>query len=429
MASNSSRAFYAMVDCNNFYVSCERVFDSRLAGKPVVVMSNNDGCVISRSNEAKALGIEMGEPMFKRKDFFAQHGVRVFSSNYALYGDMSARVMQVLAQFSPDVERYSIDEAFLLFPSFSREKLLAVAETIRRTVLQWTGIPVCVGVARTKTLSKVANRLAKKTPSSGGIWLLDDAADIETRLAQIAVGDIWGIGRRYAKFLHEQGMDTALQLARKDRQWVQKHLTITGLHTVMELNQEPCIPFEENPPPAHSLMCSRSFGERVTDLGSLEEALSTHVQRAAEKLRTKGLVAGAVQVFVETSRFRPEAYYANSGCLAMAVPTSYTLDLHTAALRILRGIYRPGYAYQKTGVMLLDLGAEGCRQLTLFDAPAVRERPRKALMAAMDNVNATYGRGTLILASAGLGAKPWHMKQERRSRRYTTRWAELPVVR
>ena len=196
-----------LVDGNNFYVSCERVFDATLAGRPVVVLSNNDGCVIARSNEAKALEIEIGDPVFKRKDFFARHGVRILSSNYALYGDMSARVMQVLARFSPDVERYSIDEAFLRCPARPPDELRTLAEDIRRTVLRWTGIPVCVGVARTKTLAKIANRLAKKTPASGGVWLLDDPADIAARLAQVAVDDVWGIGRRFAAFLRGRGID------------------------------------------------------------------------------------------------------------------------------------------------------------------------------------------------------------------------------
>lgn len=428
MDSAVGSAFYAMVDCNNFYVSCERVFDATLAGRPVVVLSNNDGCVIARSNEAKALEIEIGDPVFKRKDFFARHGVRLLSSNYALYGDMSARVMQVLARFSPDVEPYSIDEAFLRIPPLPRDELRTLAEAIRRTVLRWTGIPVCVGVARTKTLSKLANRLAKKTPGSGGVWLLDDPADVAARLAQIAVGDVWGIGPRHAKFLQDRGIGTALQLARQPRDWVRRHLTIQGLHVALELAGEPCIPFEDHPPPARSLMCSRSFGERVSDLGSLEEALSTHVQQAAEKLRRKGLLAGAVQAFLETSRFRPEEYYANSGCQALAAPTAYTPDLHAAALRILRVLYRPGHAYRRIGVLLPDLVPAAARQLTFWDL-AADEPARQALMRTLDKINAAYGRGTLVLAAAGLGAKPWHMRQERRSPRYTTRWAELPVAR
>jgi DNA polymerase V len=428
MDAAESPVVYAMVDCNNFYVSCERVFDPALKGRPVVVLSNNDGCVVARSDEAKALGIVTGEPVFRRKAFFDRHGVRMFSSNYALYGDMSARVMQVLSRFSPDVERYSIDEAFLRFRARSRDRLLETAGLIRRTVRQWTGIPVCVGIARTKTLAKIANHTAKRTPGNG-VCLLDDPADIEERLGRMAAGDVWGIGRSHARFLHAHGIETALQLARRPREWIRRHLALPGLHTVMELNQEPCIPFEQNPPPARSLMCSRSFGMRVADLGSLEEALSTHVQQAAAKLRTKGLAAGAVQVFVETSRFRPEAYYANSGCAALPVPTSFTPDLNATALRLLRGIYREGFSYQKTGALLLDLVPEGCRQLHLFDASAARETPRKALMEALDQVNAIGGRGTLVLASSGFGAKPWHMRQSRRSPRYTTRWAELPEVR
>jgi len=428
MMARDVHGMYAMVDCNNFYVSCERVFDPALEGRPVVVLSNNDGCVVARSPEAKALGIVNGEPVFRRKSFFVRHGVRMFSSNYALYGDMSARVMQVLSRFSPDVERYSIDEAFLCFPALARDRLLETAGRIRLAVRQWTGIPVCVGMARTKTLAKLANHTAKRMPG-GGNCLLDDAAEIEGCLARTPAGEIWGIGRRHARFLHEHGIETALDLARRPREWVRRHLALPGLHTVMELNQEPCIPFERNPPPVRSLMCSRSFGTEVADLGSLEEALSTRVQQAAAKLRAKGMAAGAVQVFVETSRFRSEAYAGDSGCAVLPAPTSFTHDLNAAALQVLRGIYRPGFAYRKTGVLLLDLISEGCRQLHLFDAPVVREGPRKALMAAMDRVNAVHGRGTLVLASSGFGAKPWHMRQTRRSPRYTTRWAELPVVR
>lgn len=420
--------FYAMVDCNNFYVSCERVFDSSLENRPVVVLSNNDGCVIARSNEAKALGIKTGDPLFKHKAFFARHGVRIFSSNYALYGDMSARVMQVLARFSSAMERYSIDEAFLQVPERPPDALRALAAAIRRTVLRWTGIPVCVGLARTKTLAKIANRLAKKTPGSGGFRLLDDPADIEARLARIPVGDVWGIGSGHARFLQAHGIVTAGQLAHQPCDWVRRHLTVCGLRTVRELRGEPCIAFEENPPPARSLMCSRSFGTRTADLGSLEEALSTHVQQAAVKLRRKKLRAGAVQVFWETSRFRPGEYCANSGCEALAVPTACTFDLHAAALRILRAIHRPGHACQRIGVLLLDLAPESFRQLTFGDL-APERHSRTTLMRVLDRVNAVHGRGTLVLAAAGLGAKPWHMRQERLSRRYTTRWSELPVAR
>lgn len=343
MHNNKSRDFYAMVDCNNFYVSCERVFEPALEGHPVVVLSNNDGCVIARSNEAKALGVAMGEPAFKRKAFFAANRVRVFSSNYTLYGDMSARVMQVLDSFSPDVERYSIDESFLLFKATDRDTLLKIAHDIRRTVLQWTGIPVCVGLARTKTLSKIANRIAKKSPESKGVWMLDEPGDIEQQLARVDVGDVWGIGRRYARFLKASGISTALKLEQAPQDWVKKHLTVAGLHTKLELGQIPCIPFEENPAPAKSLVCSRSFGARISDKSSLEEALSSYVQRACEKLRAKKLLAGAVHVFVETNRFHDDPQHFGNASRTLTHPTAYTPDLHAVALNLLQGIVREGY--------------------------------------------------------------------------------------
>jgi len=429
MFAAQSRDFFAMVDCNNFYVSCERVFQPVLEGKPVVVLSNNDGCVIARSNEAKALGIAMGEPAFKRKAFFEGNGVRIFSSNYALYGDMSARVMQVLAGFSPEVEIYSIDESFLLFRAMSSARLIQIADDIRQTVLKWTGIPVCVGIARTKTLAKVANKLAKKTPASNGVWLLNEAQDIERQLAKIDVGDVWGIGRRYSRFLKASGINTADKLEQAPRDWVKKNLTIAGLHTVLELGQIPCVAFEEVPPTAKSLVCSRSFGTRIAELDSLEEALSAYVQRAAEKLRAKKLLAGVVQVFVETSRFHPGPQYTGSGSQALAAPTSYTPILHAQALRILRRIYREGFRYQKVGVMFLELVPENNRQLSFLEPSGEERRKQQALMNVLDNANDRYGRKILTLASSGVGHKPWHMRQERKSPRYTTCWAELPLVK
>jgi len=425
----ASNDFFAMVDCNNFYVSCERVFNPALEDHPVVVLSNNDRCVIARSNEAKALGIAMGEPAFKRKDFFAANSVHVFSSNYTLYGDMSSRVMQTLSGFAPEVENYSIDESFLLFRSTAPDKLIQIAQDIRRTVLQWTGIPVCVGLARTKTLAKVANRLAKKTPSSNGVWLLDEAEDIKHQLAKIEVGDVWGIGRRYSKFLQASGIRNALQLSQCPRDWTKKNLTISGLHTVLELNQIPCIPLEENPAPAKSLVCSRSFGSRVSDIRSLEEALSSYVQRAAEKLRSKKLLANAVQVFVETNRFQTDPQYFGHAVQALPAPTAYTPVIHQKALSILHGIYREGYKYQKVGVMLLELVPEGNRQLSFMEPSGQDKEKQKKLMDVLDKVNRSYGRGVLKLAASGVGPKPWHMRQELRSPSYTTCWSEIPLAK
>ena len=419
------RDFYLMVDCNNFYASCERVFDPSLEGKPVVVLSNNDGCVIARSNEAKVLGIAMGEPAYKREDFFAGNGVRVLSSNYALYGDMSARVMRTLGQFCAEAEVYSIDECFLRLGGLDSRSLVDTAREIRATVKKWTGIPVGVGIARTKTLAKVANRLAKK---GDGVRLLEDEDEIDAVLQGTEPGDVWGIGRRSARFLAACGVRTALDLKHRPDDWVRRNLTVTGLRTVLELRQIPCIALEDAPPPARSLVCSRSFGTRVESLTSLEEAVSAYVQRAAEKLRRKGLVAGAVQVFLETNRFQPDPQYSASRGRALPAPTADTLVLHGPALQLLREIHKPGYKYQKAGVILLDLAPAGRRQLSFLEPSGEDKARRDALMRVMDRVNTAYGRGALTLAASGLGTKEWHMRQERRSPRYTTSWAELPVV-
>lgn len=414
-----------MVDCNNFYVSCERVFNPRLEGRPVVVLSNNDGCVIARSNEAKALGVGMGEPAHKRREFFDRHGVTVFSSNYALYGDMSARVMRTLSGFARDTEIYSIDECFLRLSDLSTAGLLDTAREIRTTVRTWTGIPVSVGLARTKTLAKVANRLAK---NGAGVCLLDSAADIDRALADLSPTDIWGIGRRTGRFLDASGVRTALELKACPDDWVRRHLTVTGLRTVLELRQIPCIDLEKAEPPTHSLVCSRSFGTRISDPDSLEEAVCAYVQRAGEKLRRKKLTAGTVQVFLETNRFQPDPQHMPSRSLVLSTPTADTLALHNAALGLLRGIYKPGYKYQKAGVILMDLAPAGGRQLSLLEDPAAR-RKSQALMHVLDTASARYGRGALTLAASGLGDKIWHMRQEHRSPRYTTSWAELPVAR
>ena len=299
------------------------------------------------------------------------------------------------------------------------------AREIRATVKKWTGIPVGVGIARTKTLAKVANWLAKK---GDGVRLLEDEDDIDAVLQGTEPGDVWGIGRRSARFLAACGVRTALDLKRRPDDWVRRQLTVTGLRTVLELRQVPCIALEDAPPPARSLVCSRSFGTRVESLTSLEEAVSAYVQRAAEKLRRKGLVAGAVQVFLETNRFQPDPQYSASRGRALPAPTADTLVLHGPVLQILREIHKPGYRYQKAGVILLDLAPAGQRQLSFLEPSGEEKTRRDALMRVMDRVNTMHGRGTLTLAASGLGRKEWHMRQERRSPRYTTSWAELPVV-
>lgn len=419
--------FYLMVDCNNFYASCERAFRPALEGQPVVVLSNNDGCIIARSNEAKALGIAMGEPAHLRADFLHRHGVHVFSSNYALYGDMSARVMEILAGFARHTEVYSIDECFLRVEGLSTASLCELARDIRRTVRLWTGIPVCAGIARTKTLAKAANRLAKKY-APDGIWLFEDPDDIDLALATMNPGDIWGIGRKNARYLAACGVRTALDLKHLPQDWVRRHLTVTGLRTVLELGGTPCIELDDAPPPARSLVVSRSFGKRLESRDLLEEAVSSFAQRAGEKLRRRGLVTGAVQVFITTNRHMPDPQYAGSLCRPLPAATADTLLLHAPVVSMLREIFKAGYKYQKAGVILLELTPAGNRQLSFLEPQGAERTRRTQLMQALDTINTRHGRGTLTLASSGLGVRPWHMRQVRRSPRYTTSWDELPVV-
>jgi DNA polymerase V len=418
---------FALVDCNNFYASCERVFAPHLVGKPVVVLSNNDGCVIARSAEAKAVGVPMGEPAFKCRELFKRHGVAVFSSNYALYGDMSARVMNVLSRLSPRLEIYSIDEAFLDLtglPGGAAEHARRIREEVRR----WTGIPVSVGLAPTKTLAKLANRAAKKDPRTGGV--LDFAAhpDSEALLESVPAGDVWGIGRRHAAMLASCGIDNARQFRDLPRPFVQKRMTVRGVHTLLELRGFSCIDLEKAPPPPKTIMFSRSFCKAATDRDTLAEAVADYVSRAAARLRAKGLVAGGVQVFVQTyadATGRPP--YANLGVAAPQRLTAHTPTLINLAQAALGDIFRSGHRYKKAGVILTGLEIEAGRQLSLLDAPAPEAKREKRLMAALDAVNAKWGRDMLVSAAGGI-ERPWGMRQALRSPRYTTVWDELPVV-
>jgi DNA polymerase V len=419
---------YALVDCNNFYASCERVFAPRLVGRPVVVLSNNDGCVIARSAEAKAVGIPMGRPAFQCRELFRRHGVAVFSSNYALYGDMSARVMATLARFSPAMEIYSIDEAFLDLAGLPGSAE-GQARAIRETVPRWTGIPVSVGIGPTKTLAKLANRAAKKRPECGGVLDFAACSDPDALLAATPVEDVWGIGRRHAAMLAGHGVTTALAFRELPRDFVQKRMTVQGLHTLLELRGQPCIALEKAPPPARSLMVSRSFGRPVTALNELAEAVAEYATRAAARLRARGLVAAGVETYLQTyadATGRPP--YANAAFAAPQTATAHTGELIAAATKALETIFRPGFRYKKAGVILLGLEPAGCRQLSLLAAPPETSARSRRLMAALDAVNAKWGQGALAPAACGL-AKPWAMRQARRSPRYTTVWDELPVAR
>jgi DNA polymerase V len=416
---------FALVDCNNFYASCERVFNPRLEGKPIVVLSNNDGCVVARSNEAKALGIGMGVPEFQIRPMLRAHHVQVFSSNYTLYGDLSQRVMETLEQFCPDLEVYSIDEAFLSLVGFERRNLTDYGQQIRQTVKQWTGIPVSVGIAETKTLAKIANRIAKRTPDIGGVCDLLTCPDREALLSQVAVEDVWGIGPNHAHMLTQHGITTAFQLRRVDDQWIRKRMGIVGLRLVMELRGVSCLDLEQCPAPKQSLTCSRAFGKLISTLGEMEEAVSVYTSRVAEKLRRERLAATVLTVCLTTNEFKEGPQYSNALTLNLSVVTDTTSDLIKSALHGIRAIYRDGYLYKKAGVMLTGLVPVSQTQADLFDD---RDRRKsKRLMSALDAINDRWGADTLHYASSGI-SKPWKTQFHRRSPAYTTDWDALPVV-
>jgi len=416
---------FALVDCNNFYASCERVFSPKLNGQPIIVLSNNDGCVVARSNEAKALGIGMGVPEFQVRPLLRAHRVHVFSSNYTLYGDMSQRVMETLEQFCPDLEVYSIDEAFLSLVGFERRDLIEYGRQIRRTVKQWTGIPVSVGIAETKTLAKIANRVAKRTPDTGGVFDLLACPDRDALLDRVAVEDVWGIGRNHAHMLKQHGITTAFQLREVDDHWIRKRMGIVGCRLVMELRGVSCMDLEQCPAPKQSLTCSRAFGTLINTVEEMEEAISVYTSRVAEKLRREQLAATVLTVCLTTNEFREGPQYSNSLTLNLPVVTDSTSELIGCALQGIRAIYRDGYLYKKAGVMVTGLVPASQSQTDLFDSKDRGKSNR--LMSALDAINERWGTGTLQYASSGI-TKKWKTQFHRRSPAYTTDWNELPVV-
>lgn len=415
---------FALVDCNNFYASCERLFRPDLIGRPIVVLSNNDGNIVARSREAKALGIPMGAPFFKVRPLITSHRVVVFSSNYTFYGDISQRVMEVLSAFAPRIEIYSIDEAFLDLTGFSPEQLSREMEFLKERVERWTGIAVSIGVARTKTLAKVANEIAKKR---NGLRVLADRADENATLAALPVGDVWGIGPRLAPQLCSLGVTTAGALADSDPTWVRKTFNVVVERTARELAGMSCLSLEDAPPPRKSLMVSRSFGTKLTALRDVEEAVAAHAARAAEKLRAMELETSHVAVFIMTNPFSvTDPQWSGQGGTALPIGSADMIELTETALHVLRRIWRHGYAYQKAGILLTNLTPAGAGQPSLFSAALGPER--KKLMAAIDAINADYGRDTIRLAATGM-RRAWTMRASRRSPRYTTCWSELPKVR
>lgn len=416
---------FALIDCNNFYGSCERLFRPELEGKPIVVLSNNDGCVIARSNEAKALGLKTGDPHFKIKDLLTKHKVHVFSSNYTLYGDLSHRVMTTLQQMEPEVEVYSIDEAFISLPYTPGKSHTDYARYLKAKVKQCTGIPVAIGIGPTKTLAKVANRLAKKNAQYGGVFDITKHGQLDELLANYDVEDVWGIGRQSAHKLRMRGIVTARDLRDADDVWIRKRLTVTGLRTAMELRGISCMPLEVVQPDKKSIISSKSFGKPVTTLADMKEAVATYLSTAAEKLREQGSAAGAVQVFISTNPFNSsQPQHVQSMTQSLPHPSTQTPTLLKAALHCLGGIFKPGYQYKKAGVMLTEFVPAGHQQINLF-GPVSTERPE--LMQAVDRINQKWGRQTVQVATAGL-TKPWKMVQSHKSPAYTTSWSELPVV-
>lgn len=425
----------ALVDCNSFYASCETVFRPALRGKPVVVLSNNDGCVIARSREAKALGIDMGAPFFKVRNELHRKGVAYFSSNYALYGDLSRRVMAALSRFTPNLEVYSIDEAFLDLTGIVRgddpRALEEYGRRIRAYVGRATGIPVSVGIAETKTLAKIANRVAKKHAASEGVFALQaiDQRERNRLLDGIPVGDIWGIGSRLSLRLESRGIKTARQFRDADPGWVQRGLKfgIVGKRLVLELRGEPCGDLELAAPGKKEIACTRSFGKPVATRGEMRQSVATYIARAAEKARAQGSVAGALTVFLLTNPFKPfEPQYYNSRTAALPVPSSSTGELTEYGLRIVDEIFRDGYRYKKSGVILSDIRPGQAVQADLFDR---RDRGAEhRLMKAVDRINRSLGAGTVQYAAAGVNPG-WALRAEFRSPRHTTRWDELARVR
>jgi DNA polymerase V len=426
MKPNREKQVIALVDCNNFYVSCERVFNPALEGKPVIVLSNNDGCVVARSNEVKKLGVIMGTPAFKYRDLIKKYGIGVFSSNYALYGDMSQRVMETLAQFTPEMEVYSIDEAFLSLTGFNNLNRTEYARHIRSTIHKWTGIPVSIGIGSSKTLAKVANKIAKKNPEYDGVFDITEDPGIDNILASLDVSDIWGIGDQYAKFLNRHGICTVLQLKNADDEFIRDNMTVVGLRIVHELRGVSCIPLEMVHSPRKGIVSSRSFGRSVKTLAELRESVADYMAAAAERLRGQKSVASFVHVFIATNRFKNEPQYSNFITQRLPVPTASTQDLIKYALSNLLKIYRPGYRYKKAGVMLTGIMPDNQAQLDLF-TPFKYRANRKIIMGAMDEINNRWGSDTVQIAAAGIG-QLWQMRQSRKTPRFTTQWGELPVV-
>jgi DNA polymerase V len=415
----------ALVDCNNFYASCERVFNPKLEGVPIVVLSNNDGMIVARSNEAKALGIKMGEPLFKVEDIVRKHGVKVFSSNYTLYGDLSHRVMMTLEQFSPNVEIYSIDEAFIDLSGFSYKDLDAYSREIRATVKKWTGLPVSIGIADTKTLAKIANHRAKKDSRHKGVLNIAGAEDVSEYLKETEVGDVWGVGRQYNKLLNARQITNAFELSQADDKWIKKNMTVMGLRTVYELRGIPCIELEYMRPAKKAIVSSRSFGKTTASKKDIQESVAFFTTVASEKMRRQNSKATVLMVFLRTNPFKTLPQYHNGVQVQLPVPTDSTSEMISYAMKGVEQIFREGYQYHKVGVMLTGFVPKTHTQMSIFDTV---DRVRQDVVTkTVDRINMELGAGSIHYAATGV-KREWRTKAEKKSPRYTTNWKELPGV-
>jgi len=428
VSKKMKKDIYALVDCNNFYASCERIFQPELENKPVGILSNNDGCIVALSNELKKLNIPRGTPVFKINHLIKKYDIKILSSNYALYGDMSARIMKTLSQFTPDLEIYSIDEAFLSLKGFEYLDLKEYGEKIRKTVLQWTGLPTSIGIGPSKTLAKIAARIAKKYRKFEGIFNITRHPKMDEILKSIEVGKIWGVGFKYAKMLKKNGINNAYELSLASDKWVQKKMTIVGLKTVKELRGISCIDLEMDIDPKKEIVSSRSFGSPVTELSDIQEAAASYCVRAVEKLREDNQVASQIMVYLTTNRFRQnDPQYANYAISYLPLPSAYTPDFLQAVKRVLKSIYREGYKYKKVGVMISDIMHQSKAPLDFFE-PTYLDDKRKIIMDCFDMINKKWGSNTLTYINTNADKK-WKMKREKLSPGFTTNWNELPIVK
>ena len=418
---------FALIDCNNFYASCERVFQPQWEGKPIVILSNNDGCVIARSNEAKALGIPMGAPAFQYQAQFKRQGIKVFSSNYPLYGDMSSRVMSILEQYTPNVEIYSIDEAFLQFKGFELFDLREEGKKMRKQIRQWTGIPVSVGMAPSKALAKIANKIAKKfAVKTEGVYCIDNEEKRIKALKWTAIGDVWGIGRQHRQRLEAMGIENAWQFTMLPDDWIRKHMSVLGLRLKKDLQGLPSIQLEENPPPKKGIDITRSFEGTLTSFTDLEERISTFATSCAEKMRKQQSSCNALLVFVRSDPHKKgEAPYRNSCVLSLPYATDSSIILSKYAVLGLRKIFKDGVSYKKAGVMIMGLVPTQKRQLSLFEN---KNTKHVALMQRLDQIHKRFGPNQIKLANQDLN-RTWKMKQEHLSNRFTTELTEVITVR